>query len=181
MHLTRSLRHTVLGAALAILLVQALATGLMIERGRQEAIVQANQTVERIGFYDQAWGIDPIANALPESEGILLDDRCGSGVSRLYPWFGGGQQRTVARVDCDGTTAQQILKLMKREGLSYVELVIPLQDRAARALLYPPESFTLVSESTRQTDKVTLDRVLYRWNDAPPPKVKPSPLSAPPT
>ncbi len=33
---------------MAILLVQALATGLMVERGRQEALDQANQTVERI-------------------------------------------------------------------------------------------------------------------------------------
>lgn len=48
MPVTRSLRRTVLGAAVAILLVQALATGLMVERGRQEAIAQANQTVERI-------------------------------------------------------------------------------------------------------------------------------------
>jgi signal transduction histidine kinase/DNA-binding NarL/FixJ family response regulator len=46
--LTRSLRRTVLGTALAILLVQALATGLLVERGRQEALSQANQTVERI-------------------------------------------------------------------------------------------------------------------------------------
>jgi signal transduction histidine kinase/DNA-binding NarL/FixJ family response regulator len=46
--LTRSLRRTVLGAALAILLVQALATVLLVERGRQEALAQAHQTVERI-------------------------------------------------------------------------------------------------------------------------------------
>ena len=46
--LTRSLRRSVLGAAVGILLVQALATGLMVERGRQEAITQANQTIERI-------------------------------------------------------------------------------------------------------------------------------------
>ena len=46
--LTRSLRRTVLGAALAILLVQVLATFLMVERGRQEAVAQASQTVERI-------------------------------------------------------------------------------------------------------------------------------------
>ncbi|UPY35653.1 ATP-binding protein [Sediminicoccus sp. KRV36] len=46
--MTRSLRRTVLVAAVAILLVQALATGLMLERGRQEAIAQANQTVDRI-------------------------------------------------------------------------------------------------------------------------------------
>lgn len=38
----------VLGAAIGILLVQALATFLMVERGRQEAIAQANQTVDRI-------------------------------------------------------------------------------------------------------------------------------------
>ena len=44
-----SLRRTVLGAAVAILLVQALATFLTLERGRQEALAQANQTVERIG------------------------------------------------------------------------------------------------------------------------------------
>lgn len=49
MQLARSLRRTVLIAALAILLVQILATGLMVERGRQEALAQANQTVERIG------------------------------------------------------------------------------------------------------------------------------------
>ncbi|WP_431302775.1 ATP-binding protein [Sediminicoccus sp. BL-A-41-H5] len=46
--MSRSLRRTVLGAAVAILLVQALATALMVERGRQEALGQANQTVERI-------------------------------------------------------------------------------------------------------------------------------------
>jgi signal transduction histidine kinase/ActR/RegA family two-component response regulator len=46
--LNRSLRRSVLGAALAILLIQALATFLMVERGRQEALAQANQTVERI-------------------------------------------------------------------------------------------------------------------------------------
>ena len=46
--LTRSLRRTVLAAAVAILLVQGLATGLMVERGRQEAVAQANQTVDRI-------------------------------------------------------------------------------------------------------------------------------------
>ncbi len=46
--LTRSLRRTVVGTAVAVLLVQALATGLMVERGRQEALAQANQTIERI-------------------------------------------------------------------------------------------------------------------------------------
>ena len=49
MQLARSLRRTVLVAALAILLLQALATGLMVERGRQEALAHSNQTVERIG------------------------------------------------------------------------------------------------------------------------------------
>jgi len=48
MDLTRSLRRTVIGAAVAILLVQALATALLVERGRQEAIAQANHTIERI-------------------------------------------------------------------------------------------------------------------------------------
>ncbi|MBX9748548.1 MAG: PAS-domain containing protein [Roseococcus sp.] len=46
--MTRSLRRTVLGAAIAVLLVQALATFLLVERGRQEALAQAHQTVERI-------------------------------------------------------------------------------------------------------------------------------------
>lgn len=45
---TRSLRRTVLGAAVAILLVQGLSTVLLVERGRQEALAQANQTIERI-------------------------------------------------------------------------------------------------------------------------------------
>lgn len=46
--MTRYLRRTVLGTAIAILLVQALGTGLMLERGQQEAVSQANQTIERI-------------------------------------------------------------------------------------------------------------------------------------
>jgi signal transduction histidine kinase/CheY-like chemotaxis protein len=49
MPLVRPLQRAVLGAALALLLVQALATGLLIERGRQEALAEGERNVERIG------------------------------------------------------------------------------------------------------------------------------------
>ncbi|MDB5414663.1 MAG: Hpt protein [Rubritepida sp.] len=49
MPLSRPLQRAVLGAALALLLVQLLATVLLIGRGRQDALANADQTGERIG------------------------------------------------------------------------------------------------------------------------------------
>ena len=44
----RTLQRAVVAAALALLLVQALATGLLIERGRQEALAEGERHVERV-------------------------------------------------------------------------------------------------------------------------------------
>jgi len=44
----RQLQRAVVAAALALLLVQILATGLLIERGRQEALAEGERSVERI-------------------------------------------------------------------------------------------------------------------------------------
>ncbi|TCH95992.1 response regulator [Roseococcus sp. SYP-B2431] len=49
MPLVRPLQRGVLGACLALLLVQALATWLLIERGRHEALAEGGRSVERIG------------------------------------------------------------------------------------------------------------------------------------
>ncbi len=147
-------------AGAAILGVAALVTA-----GAQLAITDRPVMVERSAFYDRV-GVDPAAVTLPERDGILLDDRCGSaGANRLYPFFGAGRARRVARVDCDGWTTERIERELRRERLTHVYLVVEVEDAAARAAIYPAERFELVSRSTWQpdADSKVLQRSLYRW------------------
>jgi len=151
-----------------------LAIAALVTVAAQWATMLPNQTVERVAFYDEAWGVLPATGALPESEGLILDDRCNeAGANRLYPYFGAGRKRELARIECDGMTTDRILKVLKKNDLSYVYVVVPHAQLAGRQALYPADTFTLVSQGTWDLPTgVLLDRVLYHWNDAPPPKVK---------
>ena len=53
--------------------------------GAQWLTITPDDKVERLAFYDHMWGTDPYALALPENQGIMVDDRCGSNLGRLLP------------------------------------------------------------------------------------------------
>lgn len=136
--------------------------------GAQLWTLSPDANVERLAFYDEMWGTDPVALALPERDGILVDDRCGQGLGRLYPWFGVGQNRKIARQACEEATPADTLKKLKADKLSYVAVLIP-QDMwpARQAQLYPADKFTIVHEGTTLLSGDVMTRVLLRWNGAP--------------
>jgi hypothetical protein len=161
-------------AALAILV---LAAGVTV--AAQWFTMSPDPVSERLAVYEKQWSVDPVANALPETEGILLDDRCGTSDNRLYPWFGANRARRVARIGCEDATTARIEKLMKRERLSHVEVVVPTADRAARLALYPVDRFEVVHESmTTDARGAEYARILLRHE---PVTVVPSDPSASPT
>jgi hypothetical protein len=143
--------------AMAILVIAA---GVTV--AAQWLTMSPDPVTERLAVYDKQWSADPVANALPETEGILLDDRCGT-LNRLYPWFGANRSRRLGRIDCEGATTARIERLMRRERLSHVEVVVPADQRAARLALYPADRFTIVHDSPYTgRDGRTFDRILLR-------------------
>jgi hypothetical protein len=127
---------------------------------------QAERPVDRAAFYDAVWSIDPAALAVPEENGLLLDDRCAIGFgNRLYPFFGTGRARALARIDCDGLTTERIEQTLRRERLDHVYVVLDAAEAASKDALYPPDRFELLARSARDLRGagLVLERRLYRW------------------
>jgi hypothetical protein len=106
---------------------------------------EAGRPVGRDAYYTEAWNINPAVMAVPENEGVLLDDDCPGGLTRLYPLLGPSQTRHVARIGCEATT-EEIVATMHREGLRYAYAtggsseIIPTWERR-----YPEGTFELVA------------------------------------
>ena len=137
--------------------------------------------VDRVAFYQQLYRADPATLALPESQGLLLDDACTS-YDRLYPFMGAAQARQVARLTCDPTT-QQVLTALKTYGMRYVYATGSVSAVPKMDARYPAGQFQLVSESTAgpKGSRASIERRLYRVipPGTPGPGITPTPLPSP--
>jgi hypothetical protein len=140
--------------------VRALATGLVIAAagfsiavtGEQQIVPLARQPVERAAFYDRVYGVDPVAQALPENEGVLVVTGYGYApvdYTSYYPMLGPSQERLVSLFDADpaGDSTATVVSTMERHGLryAYVQTLPAFRDEVAR--LFQRPEFQLVHES----------------------------------
>ncbi len=155
-------------AAAALLAIAAMfSVGITLST---ELATQAQNPVDRIEFYDRLWRVEPAVTALPETEGILLDDQCGKGIfSRLYPVLGAGQNRQIARIPCGQSTAQVVASL-QGYSMTYVYAIIDAPHASVLDARYPATTFQLVSQSVAHphNNGSDQDRRLYRLVGAAP-------------
>jgi len=118
----------------------------------QQIVPFGRQPVERAAFYDRVYGVDPAAQALPDSEGILI--HTGYGLASIdyasyYPLLGRSHERPVALLDAEdahGSTAAVIAR-MRRNDLryAYVQALPRFRDDVDR--LFRSPEFELVHRS----------------------------------
>jgi hypothetical protein len=106
----------------------------------------AGRPVGRDEFYAQVADINPAALGLPEDEGLLLDDDCPGGLTRLYPLLGPSQARRIERIGCDATS-DELIQRMRRHRLSYVYAAGSPEVAAGWDQRYPVTSFELVARN----------------------------------
>jgi hypothetical protein len=105
---------------------------------------EAGRPVGRDAYYARAWDIGRVVLALPETEGLLLDDDCPGGLTRLYPLLGPGQTRKVARIGCEASP-DEIVARMRSDGLRYAYATAPGEGVESWERRYPAANFELVA------------------------------------
>lgn len=98
----------------------------------------------RAAFYDQVWGVDSIAAALPESEGLLYNTgHAPLSYAGVYPLLGRAVDRTLIAVD-GLIPPDSIIRTMRHHGLHYAYVpAIPGRHRQVEAM-FGPGQFELV-------------------------------------
>ena len=89
----------------------------------------------RAAFYDQVWGVDSIAAALPGSEGLLYNTgHAMLSYAGVYPLLGIALDRTVIALDSVLPT-DSVIAAMQRNGLRYAYVpAAPARYRAVEAM-----------------------------------------------
>lgn len=137
-------------AAGLVVLAAAFSVAVIAE---QQIVPLARQPVARADFYDRVYGVDPVAESLPEREGLLLHTGYGLGpidYASYYPLLGPSQKRLVVQLDADvarGSTAA-VVDRMRRHGLRYAYVQALPRFRRDVERLFAEPSFQLVHAST---------------------------------
>jgi hypothetical protein len=156
--------------------LRGLATGLVIAAAafsiavtaEQQIVPLARQPVERAAFYDRVYGVDPVAQSLPEEEGVLVVTGYGHppiDYTSYYPMLGPSQERLVPLLDFDpaqGST-DAVISRMNAHGVryAYVQARPAFRDEVER--LFPRTKFRLVHESTIVPgERLGVRRTAYR-------------------
>ncbi len=109
----------------------------------------ARQPLTRVEFYNQVWGVDPAAQSLPETEGILLQTGYAPNLSEYaayYPLLGNSLQRLVIPADRESNTAS-IISLMKKNNIQYAYVAANPENLSLVKSLFNSPDFELVTSS----------------------------------
>lgn len=125
----------------------------------------ARQPTDRLQFYDRVWGVDPVAAALPETEGLLHNTGYAPGLQEYaayYPLLGPSQSREVLPVDTEGTT-ELLVRRMRAAGIRYAYVAAAPEFYETVERLYDPARFVLVHVSViDRAEKSGARRYLYQ-------------------
>ena len=106
------------------------------------------EPMARFEFYDRVWGVDPLVNSRPETEGILLHTGYANYTyASFYPLLGPSQSRIVLPVDTEATT-ESIVADMRRMSLRYAYVTASPKSRSTVEGIYDQSQFALVHVST---------------------------------
>jgi hypothetical protein len=122
----------------------------------------AREPTARSQFYDAVWGLDPVAAALPDSEGLLVNE----GYAPLtytndYPLLGRSQSRIIVPVDTGASSAAIVAK-MRRAHLRYAYVATSSGSRSVVEQKYNRSRFELVHASVGRVFGKEILRYLYR-------------------
>ena len=137
----------------------------------QQVVPFGRQPVERSAFYDRVYGVDPAAQALPDSEGVLI--LTGYGLASIdytsyYPLLGRSHERPVALLDASdaGGSRAAVIARMRRSGVrhAYVQALPRFRDDVDR--LFQRPEFELVHRSAIvRGERIGVRRTEYRPPD----------------
>jgi hypothetical protein len=122
--------------------------------GFDQAIVPlARLPVDRAGFYNRTWAVDPTAVSLPEREGMLQVTGYGLGrvdYASTYPLLGPSQQRRIVPLDADAIRGSRVVALqrMALARVRYAYVTALPEHRAEVERIFAPPAFRLVHLST---------------------------------
>jgi hypothetical protein len=120
----------------------------------------------RAAFYEQVWGVDSIAAALPESEGLLYNTgHAPMSYPGVYPLLGRALNRTLITVDSLVPT-DSVIRVMRHHGLHYA--YVPATPRMHRHVeaMFRGDRFELVHMSEVGNGFLRgVRRSLYRLRD----------------
>lgn len=134
----------------------------------QALIPFARQPTARAQFYDQVWGVDPVASSLPAGDALLLHTGYGlpfSEYAAYYPLLGDSLRgRRVVAVDSYyHYSTTDIVARMRRAHIRYAYVSVVPGDRAAVRAIYDSEHFRVVHQSAiRVGAQTAARRYLYR-------------------
>jgi hypothetical protein len=141
--------HQWRGRAAVILAAAAVFT--VIAGFDQTILPIARLPVARAAFYDRLWAVDPVADGLPEHDGLLLVSGYGNGrvdYASTYPLLGPHQRRDLVLLDAsDIRNPQTVRQRMLRAQVRYVYVTSVAHTRAAVRVLFAGPVFQLVHES----------------------------------
>jgi hypothetical protein len=110
----------------------------------------ARQPNTRLEFYDRVWAVDPAANSLPESEGLLYHTGFAATIpeyAAYYPLLGPSLTRLVIPVDGFYST-DRIVAQMRAAGVRYAYVAAAPEFRHAVEAIYDNAHFELVHMTT---------------------------------
>jgi hypothetical protein len=149
----------------ASLLLAAAALFSTLVTWDQALLPFARQTNDRVAFYDQVWGVDPVATSLPENEGILLNTGFAPTIfeyTAFYPLLGPHQTRLVIPIDGKKPT-EAIVDTMRRNGIKYAYVAASPGNQAAVEAQFSSAYFDLIHQSSIVVgEQIAARRFLYR-------------------
>jgi hypothetical protein len=134
----------------------------------QAIVPLARQPVDRAGFYDRLWAVDPTVESLPEREAMLQVTGYGNGrvdYASTYPLLGPTQHRPLVPLDSSvihGSRAV-VLRRMRATGVRYAYVTAVADTRSDVRHLFAAPAFRLVHSSTVvEAERIGARRHLFR-------------------
>jgi hypothetical protein len=134
----------------------------------QAILPLARLPVDRAGFYDRLWAVDPNVLSLPEHDGMLQVTGYGNervDYASTYPLLGPSQQRVLVPLDASvihGSRAV-VVRRMRATRVRYAYVTAMPADRAQVRRLFAAPTFRLVHSSTVvQAELIGARRHLFR-------------------
>jgi hypothetical protein len=134
----------------------------------QQVLPLARQPVDRAAFYDRVYGVDPVAQSLPEDEGVLVLTGFGHGpvdYTSYYPMLGPSQDRHVLLLDADTAEGDTgvVVNRMKEGEVEYAYVQVTPEFRKDARELFARHQFELVHRSAFVLgERIGVRRTLYR-------------------